>query len=404
MGGSPLSRLRKAKRLLSDALTGEGRQSLVARLAQRLATRVPPSLSQHHVLKADILGARPPATRASQRSPDSVLRVGWIVTPPAAGSGGHTTAFRMVGEMERAGHSCELLLYDTFGGSTAEQESVIRRNWPHLRATVRSINDGLNGLDACVATGWQTAYALATRSRNLDLHRFYFIQDYEPFFYPRGYEYELAEATYGLDMHLIALDDMISNHLRTLGVDCLTVPFGCDTDTYRLMEPRTREGVVYFSRAGTARRGFLLAAMALEEFHRRRPDVPIKVFGPLERTSFNFPVSWMGLQTPQQLNELYNSSIAGLGMSFTNISLVPGEMLAAGCIPVVNDSPDGRLVLRSPHVRWAAPNPIAVAEALVAVVDDPPTDLAEVSSSTHASWSVTQAEFVSAVTGIVTSR
>lgn len=311
----------------------------------------------------------------------------------------------MVHALENAGHSCELLLYDTFGGNVAEYEAVIRGSWPYLNASVRSLDDGLHGFDACIATGWQTAYALATRSRELDLHRFYFIQDYEPFFYPRGYEYALAEGTYALAMERIALGEMVSSHLRNLGSDCLTVPFGCDTATYHLLEPqRPREGVVFYSRAGTTRRGFLLAAMSLEEFHRQRPDVPIKVFGPMERTSFNVPVSWEGLQTPQQLNRLYNSSIAGLGMSFTNISLVAGEMLAAGCIPVVNDSVDGRLDMTSPRVRWAAPNPVAVAEALVTLVDDPPTDLAAASSSTNVSWATTQAEFLSAFAGVVTAR
>src|SRR6478752_8014956 len=32
------------------------------------------------------------------------LRIAWICTPPAPGSGGHTTLFRMVEGMERRGH------------------------------------------------------------------------------------------------------------------------------------------------------------------------------------------------------------------------------------------------------------------------------------------------------------
>ncbi len=399
-----MSGFEKFKRILSDARTGAGRQSLHARLAARLSSRVAPSFSQHHVLAEDILGASRTAPQPTPRPSGRPLRIGWIVTPPIPGSGGHTTAFRMVEELQLAGHRCELLLYDVFGGSVEERTGAIRAGWPHLDVEVRSLDSGLDGLDACVATGWQTAYALSARSRGLDLHRFYFIQDYEPFFYARGYEYELAEATYRLGFHMIALGEMIEEHLGALGVPCSRVPFGCDTDDYTLLAPRPRSGVVLYARASTPRRGPLLAMTGLEEFHRRRPDVPIKVFGPQERASFTFPVDWQGRLTPGQLNELYNSSVAGLGLSFTNISLVVDEMLAAGCVPVVNDSHDGRLVVRSPHVRWVEPTPAALADALTAVVDEPPTDFAAMAASTNPSWRVTRERFAAVVTDSVTGR
>ncbi len=397
-----MSVLGKAKRIVTDSLTASGRSSLMSRVADRISARVPPSLHQHHVLATDILGAMRAAHEPTARPGGASLRIGWIVTPPVAGSGGHTTAFRMVAELERAGHRCELVLYDIFGGSTSEREAVIRRGWPQLKAGVRSIESGLDGFDAVVATGWQTAYALATRSAGLDLHRFYFMQDFEPFFYPHGYEYALAEATYSLDMNRIALGEMVAARVRQTGSTCAVVPFGCDTDTYHLTGESERAGVVFYSRAGTTRRGFLLAAMGLEEFHRRRPEVPIKVFGPLEKAVLSFPISWQGLLTPGQLNELYNTSVAGLGMSFTNISLVVGEMLSAGCVPIVNDSVDGRMDMPSPYVRWVDSNPHAVADALVAVVDDPPVDVDRIAASTNANWTATQREFVTALTSVVT--
>lgn len=394
----------KFKRVLSDARSAAGRQSLYARLAGRLSSRVPPSFAQHHVLVEDIIGAAKENSAPSPRPTDRPLRIGWIMTPPIAGSGGHTTAFRMVEELQEAGHSCQLLLYDVFGGSVEERIGAIRTGWPKLDVEVRSIDAGMDGLDACVATGWQTAYALAARSRGLDLHRFYFIQDYEPFFYPHGYEYELAEATYRLGFHMIALGEMIEDHLRALGASCSRVPFGCDTDDYRLLEPRPRSGIVLYARASTPRRGPLLAMTGLEEFHRRRPGVPIKVFGPQEPASFSFAVDWQGRLTPGQLNDLYNSSIAGLGLSFTNVSLVVDEMLAAGCVPVVNDSRDGRLVVRSPHVRWVEPTPAALADALVALVDEPPTDFAAMAASTNPSWAVTRERFAGIVSNVTTGR
>jgi glycosyltransferase involved in cell wall biosynthesis len=75
--------------------------------------------------------------------------------------------------------------------------------------------------------------------------------------------------------------------------------------------------------------------------------------------------------TPAQLAQWYQRSQVGLSLSFTNASLVPHEMLAAGCIPVVNDAQHNRQVLDNDHIRYAAADPHALAQALADVVHDP---------------------------------
>jgi predicted Zn-dependent protease len=71
-----------------------------------------------------------------------------------------------------------------------------------------------------------------------------------------------------------------------------------------------------------------------------------------------------GLVSPAKLNKIYNQCFAGLCLSFTNLSLVPHEMLAAGCIPIINDAEHNRVVLDNPHVRYAPPTPHTLAAAL----------------------------------------
>lgn len=61
-------------------------------------------------------------------------------------------------------------------------------------------------------------------------------------------------------------------------------------------------------------------------------------------------------------------SIAGIAISFTNISLVPYEMLACGVIPVVNEDPFARAELNNSAVRWAKATPSALANQLSAAV------------------------------------
>ncbi|MGC4441694.1 glycosyltransferase family 1 protein, partial [Streptococcus suis] len=49
--------------------------------------------------------------------------------------------------------------------------------------------------DVVFATSWDTAYA-AFNLKEKNLHKFYFVQDFEPVFYGLGSRYKLAEATY----------------------------------------------------------------------------------------------------------------------------------------------------------------------------------------------------------------
>jgi hypothetical protein len=75
-----------------------------------------------------------------------------------------------------------------------------------------------------------------------------------------------------------------------------------------------------------------------------------------------------GRIAPDELNNIYNRCYAGLSLSLTNVSLVPHEMLAAGCIPVVNDAVHNKIVLDNPFIRYAPPYPQALASELEGLV------------------------------------
>ncbi len=303
------------------------------------------------------------------------LRIGWVMTPPQAGSGGHTTLFRMVEAVERAGHKCDLFLYDRYGGDARGHERVIRDWWPNVRAEIHDASAGISGVDACVASSWDSAHVLARRGTG-PMRRLYFVQDFEPYFYPRGSMYSLAEDSYRFGFRTIALGEMVARLLRSeVGISPDVTEFGCDTSVYRPLHGRVRTGVVFYARPDVPRRGFWLARLALQQFHERHPEVDIHFYG-AEVSGLTFPATQHGRLAPAELNELYNSSIAALAMSFTNISLVAEEMLAAGVIPVVNDSPHSRADLVNDHVAWANPTPLSLAAALSTVVTRPDREAA----------------------------
>lgn len=324
------------------------------------------------------------------------LTIGWVMTPPSAGSGGHTTLFRMVKAAEEAGHRCVLFLHDRYGGDVQSHEQVIREWWPDLEAEVRDAMNGISDVDACVASSWVSAHVMARRGGS-PMRRLYFVQDYEPYFYPRGALYALAEDSYRFGFRCIALGGMVAELLRSdAGVVADVVEFGCDTSVYRLLPRNDRKGIVFFARPDTPRRGYLLACLALQRFHELHPDVEIHFYG--SRVGrLPFPATQHGRLTASELNELYNSCIAGLVLSFTNISLVPEEMLAAGTIPVMNDSAHSKMVLRNDNAVWAAPTPEGLAAALSDVVRRADvTEAARVASESVRSvgWARAQADTV----------
>lgn len=324
------------------------------------------------------------------------LRVGWVCTPPGLYSGGHTTMFRMVAALEDAGHECTMFLYDRFGGDVDVHEATIRQGWPWVRARVANARDGIIGVDACVATSWPTAHFLARHGVS-PMRRLYLVQDFEPFFYPRGAEYALVEDSYRFGFRCLAIGYMVAKVLRErIGITAEVLEFGCDTAVYRLGDGAPRDGVVFYAKPHTARRGFLLGALGLQEVHRRRPAVPIHMVGDAD-ARVPFPTVSHGVSPPDGLSRIYNQCLVGVALSFTNVSLLAEELLACGTVPVINDSPYARADVRSEYVRWAPPTPSGIADVVLEALDSPPDPTQVAGSARQEAWRPAQAAFLGSV-------
>jgi O-antigen biosynthesis protein len=324
------------------------------------------------------------------------LRVGIVSTPPSLGSGGHTTLFRMVAALEAAGHDCTLFLYDRYDGDIRRHQATIRQGWPWMRASVTDVSDvAIERVDACIASSWPTAHVMAIRAQT-PMRRLYFVQDFEPQFYPRGSMQALAEDSYRFGFRCISIGHWIAKRLAYhVGIEPDVISFGCDHDVYRLEENGPRQGIVFYGKQDVPRRGYTLGMLALHEVKRRRPDVDIHVFG-ARHANPPFPIINHGVLTPAEIAGLYNRVVAGLVLSFTNISLVPDELLACGAVPVLNDM-DNRIDIPSDQVRFAAPTPSGIAEALLGVLDAPPSPSAVAATARSEGWKPAQDEFVRVV-------
>jgi len=312
--------------------------------------------------------------------PGQPLIANWVTTPPSPGSGGHTTLFRIIRYLEAHGYRNRVYFYDVYGADHQYYESVVR-SYYNFHGPVANIDSAMKDAHIVVATGWPTAYPIFN-SRCAG-KRFYFVQDFEPCFYPVGSTSALAETTYRMGFHGINIGKCFADKLRTeFGMAVDTFRYGCDISQYRRSPAAQRSGIVFYARRESARRGFELGLMALEVFAARNPGIEIHIYGD-KLGKLRFPFIDHGHVTPEQLNGIYNRCFAGLSLSFTNVSLVALEMLAAGCIPVVNDTPQVRTDLDNDFVCYAPPYPQALAAQLESVVAT--HDFESLSSSAAAS-------------------
>jgi glycosyltransferase involved in cell wall biosynthesis len=290
--------------------------------------------------------------------------VNWVITPPAPGSGGHTTLFRIVRYLEEHGYRNHIYFYDVYRSDHRYYEAVVR-NYYKFFGPVSNVEDGMQDAHVVMATAWQSAYPIF--NSKCAGKRFYFIQDFEPDFFPAGSMRLLTENTYRMGFHGLSIGQCFAERLRhDFGMHVETFKYGCDTSQYHRVQGSQRNGIVFYARRETARRGFELGMMALEAFAARRPDIEIHIYGDkIGKLPFNFFDH--GHITPAEINTIYNRCYAGLSLSFTNVSLVALEMLAAGCIAVVNDTEFVRTDLNNPHARYTAAYPAALAAELESV-------------------------------------
>ncbi len=369
---SSFERAAQTRRLLRS----EGCAGVKTRLLERASNLLSPAgtyrlrvAREELVRAAEIASAGWPLPTPLPARADEPLELAWVCVPLFPGAGGHTTLVRIISCLENAGHHCTIYLHDRHGWSLKQHRRNIRSGWPRLKADVRDAADGIEDAHGVFATSWETAYKVLTSdARGL---RFYLVQDFEPWFYPAGSEALMAEATYRFGFHGITAGAWLADFLGPeYGMVSDYFDFGCDLDSYSFQNDEPRTGVCLYSRPTTARRGFELCVAALDLFAERHPEIAIHLFGEdVPIRGLPFPAEQHGQLRPKDMNELYNACAAGLVLSATNVSLVPHEMLAAGCIPVVNDAPRNRVVLDNSQVAYAPATPFDLANALSLLVE-----------------------------------
>lgn len=298
------------------------------------------------------------------------LNIHWVIPDFARGGGGHMTIFRMVHLLESFGHKCTIWIFGNTIHQTADDAyQDIIKYFQCVGAEIKITNDGridASG-DALIATGWDTAYAVAAAQNFRE--KFYFVQDHEPEFYSTGTNSLLAKQTYNFDLACICAGEWLKELMsEKYGRWARSFNLAYDKEIYSVKsgtaeaENTRRLKIAVYAREATSRRCVSLALTALDILADERDDFEVHFFGQ-ERLPFNEVKyrAWNhGVLDGTELAALYNDCDLGLCFSSTNYSLVPQEMMACGLPLVELEVESTTAIFPSDVVMLAGPMPIDI--------------------------------------------
>jgi glycosyltransferase involved in cell wall biosynthesis len=232
--------------------------------------------------------------------------------------------------------------------------------------------------DASIATFWTSAYPLLKNRSSL--RKFYFIQDYEPLFYPAGTYYSLVEATYRFGFPgIVNTPGLCDVYRREFAAPA--VSFTPATDPELFHPPRSREErpfrVFFYGRPETDRNAFELGLAALRRFQQQHgPEVEVVVAGSdvAPEIAQRAPgLRFLGRLPYPETADLYRKCHAGLVLMLTkHPSYLPFELMSCGAVPVANVNPANAWLLRDGETALVAePSPSLLAGALERLLRDP---------------------------------
>ncbi|MDB5812134.1 MAG: glycosyl transferase group 1 [Betaproteobacteria bacterium] len=330
--------------------------------------------AEYEFLRREPIGSVQAAPVGSRRS------INWIIPPFPFGAGGHLNIFRFVQLLEQRGFECRVVV--NTGAWFGTPEEVRRKICECFMPIKAMVYLGMNDVPPAyytIATGWQTAY-LAARVQATRC-RCYFVQDYEPWFYPMGSDYVLAEETYRMGLVGITDGDWLRAKLASeYGMETHSV--GCSFDR-RIYFPddrnitRPRKKIFFYARPATERRAFEMGVLVLAEVKKRIEDVEIVLAGAtLDQYSLPFPYTAKGVVHPDLLGALYRDCDLALVLSFTNLSLAPLELMACGVPVISNRGPNTEWLLSDACCCMVRPRIPEVTEALCRLLENDPERIA----------------------------
>ncbi len=268
----------------------------------------------------------------------------WFIPDFGIGSGGHLNIFRMISNLEKFDIYSDLVICgDSQWINEKIAKETISNNFFPLKCNIFFVNtfqdiQKLDKYKIAFATSWQSAYYVNAFGNCM--RKAYFVQDFEPYFYPLGSNYAFAENTYKFGFDGVTAGSWLSNKLfNKYGMNCIDFSFSYENDLYYKKEKEDNiKRVFLYARPPTDRRGFELGILSLNELYKKNNNIEIILAG-WDVSEYEIPFKYksLGVVDIKDLNNIYSQCTVALVLSFTNLSLLPLELLASGCSVVINE-------------------------------------------------------------------
>lgn len=349
-----------------------GLGALVAFIAQKLRAKQGLLGKTRLIQQYDFVRNRPVGEPIT---PGSVPRntINWVVPPFGYGSGGHLNIFRFAHFLELEGFDCRIVVVGEPRPLSVEQARKQIRDWFFpLKGNVYLGIESAPPAHFTIATSWDSAYYV--RRFQPTIHRCYFVQDFEPYFYAAGAEYAWAEETYRFGFFGITAGTWLKDKLSA-EFNMRTESFGFSFDRH-LYVPRSHKEsatlrIFFYARPPTQRRAFEMGMLVLDDVARRMPNVEV-IFAGWDISDYHVPFAHKncGTLSLEELPGLYSQCDVALILSFTNLSLLPLELMACGTPVVSNRGPFTEWLLNDNNARLAAPTVEALSDAVCHVLQN----------------------------------
>ena len=298
---------------------------------------------------------------------ETARTINWVIPDIIIGSGGHLNVFRLILLLEKLGFKNRILLIHSKFRTNQAAKDAIRQHFYPINAEVLINKFDLKGAAITVATSWISAYFV--RDFQTTQHRCYFVQDYEPYFYAHGSDFELSKATYNFGFYGITAGNWLANKLsKDHNMQTLGMGFSYDRDLYRpypKKNPAQRQ-VFFYARPSTERRGFELGLLTLSIVAQQLPDT-IFILAGADLSKYHIPFKNIcaGNVAVKDLPELYSQCDVALVLSLTDLSLLPVELMACGCAVVSNQGDNVEWLLNKDNAVITDSTPEALSAGIV---------------------------------------
>lgn len=325
-----------------------------------------------------------PTQTAALRQSQKLKDITWFVPYFNHPYGGVHTILRFGSLLQKLhGVNSRFVIYDAPHATERELEARVGTLFPTPSGTfmVLKSRDDVAELPPCdlaIGTLWTSIYFLNHYQKAGG--RAYFIQDYEPLFYPAGTFYALAEQTYRFGLYGIfntqGLHDYVTSNYPMQGV---AFEPAVDQNVFHARRPEKQRParVFFYARPSTHRNAFELGVLALrklkEEFGAGVEIVTAGEHWSPEAYGLGGIITNLGVLPYEKTADLYRECDVGLCFMFSkHPSYLPLEMMACGVTVVTNNNPANLWLLEHDvNCLLADPTVSCVHEQLSKAVRDP---------------------------------